>query len=167
MTTPEDRNRDRDEGGASTDPAGLTAASDPAGSGEPPEVEPPGPRRLYRSRHDRLIAGVCGGLGQYFDVDPVLVRLVFVVLFFASGLGLLAYIVLALVVPERPAGEAEPEPTSPVQLERARLIAALLLIGLGGLLLASNLDLIRWSQVQRFWPVLLIALGAALLLRRS
>ena len=57
------------------------------------------PSRLYRSRSQKMVAGVCGGLGEYFDVDPVLIRLLFVVTTFISGAGILAYIVLWIVVP--------------------------------------------------------------------
>src|SRR3712207_1294419 len=59
----------------------------------------PVPSRLYRSRSEKMIAGVAGGLGEYFDVDPVLIRLLFVVTAFISGAGILAYIVLWIVVP--------------------------------------------------------------------
>ncbi len=58
--------------------------------------------RLYRSRTDKVIAGVCGGLGEYIGVDPVLVRLFFVVLAVADGVGLLIYIIMMIAVPERP-----------------------------------------------------------------
>ncbi len=57
------------------------------------------PSRLYRSRSQKMIAGVSGGLGEYFDVDPILIRLLFVVTTFISGVGLLAYVVLWIVVP--------------------------------------------------------------------
>jgi phage shock protein C len=57
------------------------------------------PGRLYRSRSQKMIAGVSGGLGEYFDVDPVLIRLLFVVTAFISGVGILAYLVLWIVVP--------------------------------------------------------------------
>jgi len=64
-------------------------------------------RRLYRSRSDRMVAGVCGGLADYFDVDPTLVRVLAVLLTWATaGLGIVAYIVLAVVVPEEPPGYA-------------------------------------------------------------
>jgi phage shock protein C len=73
----------------------------------------PQAQRLYRSRQEKMAAGVCGGLAQYFNVDPVLVRVAFVALGVASGVGLLAYIILAIVVPERPADEPEPVLYSP------------------------------------------------------
>jgi phage shock protein C len=59
-------------------------------------------RRLYRSVKDRKIWGVCGGLGDYFGMDPVIMRVIFVVLIFASGAGLLIYLILAAVTPSEP-----------------------------------------------------------------
>jgi phage shock protein C len=60
-------------------------------------------KRLYRSTQERMFAGVCGGIAEYLDVDPTLVRLFFVALTLLSGgQGLLIYIVLMLVVPEQP-----------------------------------------------------------------
>src|SRR4051794_37597820 len=64
------------------------------------------PSRLYRSRSQKMIAGGCGGLGEYFDVDPVLIRLLFVITAFISGVGILAYIVLWIVLPFE--GDATP-----------------------------------------------------------
>ena len=57
-------------------------------------------RRLYKSRKDRFITGVCGGLAEYFDVDPTLVRIA-VALLCTTGTGFLIYIVAAVVMPER------------------------------------------------------------------
>ena len=56
-------------------------------------------KRLYRSETDRIIAGVCGGIAEYFDVDPVLIRVIAVVLFFAGLFGFLAYLVLWIIIP--------------------------------------------------------------------
>lgn len=61
-------------------------------------------KRLYRSRRDSVIAGVCGGIGQYFNIDPVLVRVIFVVAALAGGPGLLAYLLLWLIIPLEPVG---------------------------------------------------------------
>lgn len=57
-------------------------------------------KRLYRSRTNRQIAGVCGGLGEYFGIDPTLIRVLFVLAFLVAGQGLLLYIILWLVMPE-------------------------------------------------------------------
>ena len=59
-------------------------------------------KRLYRSRTDRKIAGVCGGLAKYFGWDPVIPRIVFVALFLGAGTGLLAYLICWLVIPMEP-----------------------------------------------------------------
>jgi phage shock protein C len=58
------------------------------------------PKRLFRSRKDRIIGGVCGGLGNYLSIDPVLVRVVWAILFFAAGVGFLAYILAWIIIPE-------------------------------------------------------------------
>ena len=57
-------------------------------------------KRLYRSRTNQIIGGVCGGLGDYFGIDPVLFRLAFVLLVLMFGTGVLAYIILWLIMPE-------------------------------------------------------------------
>jgi phage shock protein C len=60
-------------------------------------------KKLYRSRTDRMISGVCGGLGKYLGIDPTLIRLVFVLLLlFGVGSGLILYIILMFIVPEEP-----------------------------------------------------------------
>lgn len=59
-------------------------------------------KRLYRSRTDKSIAGVCGGLAAYFGIDPTLVRIIFVILTLMGGPGLLLYVVLWLIMPEAP-----------------------------------------------------------------
>lgn len=58
-------------------------------------------RKLHRSRQDSKIAGICGGLGDYFDIDPVFFRLVFLLSILFGGLGALAYIVMWIMVPEQ------------------------------------------------------------------
>ena len=63
----------------------------------------PAPRKLYRSRTDRSIAGICGGLGDYFDADPTLIRLLMLLLILFGGLSIWAYIILWIVIPEEPA----------------------------------------------------------------
>lgn len=60
-------------------------------------------KKLYRSRKNKKVGGVCGGIAEYFDLDPTLVRLGAVILIFIWGAGLLAYIVAWAIIPERPA----------------------------------------------------------------
>lgn len=59
-------------------------------------------KRLYKSRNDRKISGVCGGIADYFGIDPTLVRLGWVLFSLAYGSGIIAYIIFALVMPEEP-----------------------------------------------------------------
>ncbi len=59
-------------------------------------------KRLYRSRDERMIAGVAGGLAEYFGIDPTLVRLAFVAFTLAGGSGVLAYLILAIIMPLEP-----------------------------------------------------------------
>ena len=58
-------------------------------------------RKLYRSSRDRMLCGVCGGIGEYFHIDPTIIRLIWVILTIGGfGSGLLAYIVAAVIIPE-------------------------------------------------------------------
>lgn len=59
----------------------------------------PNMRRLYRNPNDRILGGVCSGLANYFDIDPVIVRLIFAILFLTGGIGLLAYIIAWIIIP--------------------------------------------------------------------
>ena len=61
-------------------------------------------KKLYRSEDNKIFLGICGGIGEYFSVDPVVIRVIFVGLIFAGFSGILAYIVAAFVVPKPPAG---------------------------------------------------------------
>ena len=59
-------------------------------------------KRLYRSRRERLVCGVCGGGAEYFNIDPTIVRLAFLLFVFCAGSGVLAYIIAAIVMPDDP-----------------------------------------------------------------
>lgn len=134
-------------------------------------------RRLFRKSKGKIIGGVSVGMGEYFDIDPVLIRILFVVLTFQGGVGILAYIILWIVVPMRlqpvgvtGAGEenmrtddfSEMDASSKKARSRKRdSIAGSILVGLGLLLLADNL--IPAISFENVWPVLLIAIGGGLL----
>jgi phage shock protein PspC (stress-responsive transcriptional regulator) len=123
------------------------------------EVNPPPrrPRRLLRSGDDRMIAGVAGGLGDYFDVDPVIFRIGLGVSIFFGGLGLIAYLALAVLVPS-----AEADGVRPAPAQRSRWIAAAaivvgacLVLSAGGGFLFGGPD---WGFL---WIVALAGVGAA------
>jgi phage shock protein PspC (stress-responsive transcriptional regulator) len=104
------------ESGAMPSPDDSLTPGDPLRPGgdappppPPPDPPPGGPRRLTRSRDDRLIGGVAGGLGRYFGIDPIMFRIGFVVASFFGGAGILAYLVLLAFVPaDGPAAEQGP-----------------------------------------------------------
>jgi phage shock protein C len=59
-------------------------------------------KRLYRSRKKKVVAGLCGGLGDYLDIDPVIIRIIFVLITIFHGIGLLIYIIMWIIVEEEP-----------------------------------------------------------------
>lgn len=63
-------------------------------------------KKLYKSRKNKMLDGVCGGIAEYFDIDPTLVRLGFAFVGLWAGCGLIAYIVAMIVIPRAPIGEA-------------------------------------------------------------
>lgn len=136
--------------------------------------------RLTRSSTDKIIAGVCGGLAEYLEIDPVLVRLAFIVLFFASGIGIPIYIILWIVMPQ---GENEAIVGSEViqknindigetvQSGARRLgkpgTVGLILLLLGAYFLLSEIGLFNWISGAVFWPLVIIGIGIYLLVKRS
>ena len=59
-------------------------------------------RRIYRSEENRIFAGVCGGFGEYFNIDPVIIRLVWILFVMAGGSGIILYIIAWLIIPKQP-----------------------------------------------------------------
>ncbi len=59
-------------------------------------------KRLRRSRSNRVIAGICGGIGDYFNIDPVIVRVIWLILVFGAGTGIIAYLLCWLIIPNEP-----------------------------------------------------------------
>lgn len=133
--------------------------------------------RLYRSTTDKVIGGVSGGLGVYLNIDPVIVRIMFVLLAVFGGSGVLVYIILWIVIPEQKysfgtkVGEEDndmktnPDPgADPLASSRKRnssLIAGIALIAFGLLFLLDRL--IPMYNLWDFWPLLLIVAGVLLI----
>jgi phage shock protein C len=122
-------------------------------------------RRLRRSP-DRMVAGVAGGIADYVQIDPTIVRLVFALLFIlGAGIPwLLVYVLLWILMPEASAGE------SPTRTENGAdpgLVFGVLLVGLGLLFLTNQFALARFvgfGAARAAWPLLLIGAGAMLFL---
>ena len=159
------------------------------------------PKRLYRSETDRMIAGVCGGLGEYFQIDPVIVRLIAVLLALASGgTAIIAYILLWIIIPTssrigaptqevmrenvesireraeefgqgvraafgqgQPTAEGQTQPTTAPS--GTWLVGALIIL-IGLIFLLQNFGVFWWWKWGYLWPVILILIGVALLVRR-
>jgi phage shock protein C len=149
------------------------------------------PRKLYRSQTNRMIAGVCGGLGDYLSIDPVFIRLFFVLLTLGQGAGVLIYLILWFVLPSQEVVEAggttgehiqqgatefaeraremgnELRESATASNPQARLFVGLILVLVGLVYLLRNLNIIwfQWLNFSVLWPFLLILGGAILLLR--
>ncbi|MDA8228475.1 MAG: PspC domain-containing protein [Desulfitobacterium hafniense] len=146
--------------------------------------------RLYRSGREKMLAGVCGGLADYFNVDVTLVRLVTLLAILMGGVGFLVYIVAWIIVPLNPAhqdlvlkapiiggeenihnaGSQESSPDTSFRRigsrgERSK-VAGLVLIGLGFLFLLDQWFPF-WFSFDKIWPVVLILIGAAIIWRRD
>lgn len=144
--------------------------------------------RLERSRVNRVISGVCGGIAEYLDIDATFVRVVMVILAFPFGIGVLLYFLLLFLMPNsgeaapfvRPVGGTAPidaaAPTSstpgprlsdPAEVERRRYGLGVLLVALGVLFLLGNLGVLRFIEWRVIWPLVLIAIGIYLVAQRS
>jgi phage shock protein C len=135
--------------------------------------EPPVPRRLHRSRRDRVFGGVCGGLAEYFGVDAVLVRIVAVALALSGGAGFLLYFIAWIAIPEGSPGEAGTSAsTTPVygpaaEADRVRsraaavTVAGAALVALGVLMLLNRV--LPWVDAALLWPLIVVGAGVAIL----
>ena len=127
-------------------------------------------RRLYRCRDNRILAGVAGGVAEYFDLDPSLVRILFFVSMFFGGIGLLLYIGMAIIVPLEPisaeaAAEAATLPEGHRHATRGSgrwtTLVGLGLILFGGLALVERF--VPALDVEHFVvPAVMIGIGAFL-----
>jgi len=130
-------------------------ATTPADQTEPAGPEPTAP--LRRSTEDKVVAGVCGGLGRYFGVDPIWFRIAFVVLTFGGGSGLLIYFLAWLLIPEQRPGETLGRGSSS---QDGSIIVGVALVAIGLMLLVNTL--VPWFD-RVMWPLVVIVAGLALL----
>ncbi len=116
-------------------------------------------KKLYRSNRDKMVAGVCGGIAEYFHVDSSLVRLLWVLMVVLGGTGVLLYIIGWIIIPEREDSETVESPViSPEgQTKTSSNLFGVLLIGVGIMLLLDTM--VPWRSLARFWPVVLIIAG--------
>lgn len=146
-------------------------------------------KTLYRSEINKIFGGVAGGLGEYFDIDPTIIRLLFVLLAIFGGSGLIIYLVLWILVPSasnrNASGEEYIQQNVSDIKQKAQKIAhdirfnrntpdkdksrswwAMIIIIVGFLFLFSNYGLLDFLDLRKLWPLVLIALGALLIMRK-
>ncbi len=114
----------------------MSSPSEPAGET---------PRRLYRSRSERMVSGVCGGLAEYFNVDPTLVRLAFVLLTLANGVGVILYIIAAFIVPLNPS--TTPIRGLPLEQIIPKNLATIITLAIGVIILIVGVSVLFFLTV--------------------
>ena len=132
-------------------------------------------KKIYRSRKDSIIGGVCGGIAEYFDIDPTLIRLLAILVVFLGGVGVIAYIIAWVIIPQNPEQEAKmdkkntPEEYVGADQEAGKednqryVWGGLILIFLGLFFLLRSF-FPRFILIN-FWPVILVIVGIALILQ--
>jgi phage shock protein C len=113
-------------------------------------------KRLYKSRSDKMLNGVCGGIAEYFQVDSTLVRLGFVFLIFLGGLGLLLYFIAMIIVPSDPTVSAAGTQPPPARSDAGK-VWGIVLIAIGGMVFLGNVGFPFWGWWHIPWGVLLPA----------
>lgn len=147
--------------------------------------------RLVRSETDKIVAGVCGGIAAYLNVDSILVRFAFLMLIFASGIGFPLYIILVFLMPEENSSPADSyhidsgieeeikiyddevaaikddeQPIKARSHPQGPIIFAIVLIAIGFYLLAQNMEFLGWFDIGWFGPLLIIGIGLYVIFRR-
>lgn len=149
------------------------------------------PKKLYRSSTDKVIAGVCGGLAKYLEIDSTLIRVIFILLLFMGGSGILLYIILIVIMPL----DSNPTKSQPINANEIAADAAdtiktaatdikehlhhennhswsfffgLVIVFIGVMTLSKNLFPAYhiFPPAQILWPIILIALGLFIVVRR-
>lgn len=139
-------------------------------------------RRLYRSQTQHLAGGVASGLAGYLGLDPSIIRLVFILMAIFGGSGIMIYLILWLVIPsqsdrgnnyvDKNAAEIKHKATSMARsfsksTNNAHKIGGIVLIGLGLMFLSNNFGFFTWLRFDKLWPLVIVALGVSVLLKRD
>ncbi len=126
-------------------------------------------KKLYRSQKNEILAGVCGGMAEYFDVDPMIMRILFIIGTVFGGIGLLIYIAAWILVPygnnDILQGEEYPKINGKINIKN---IFGVILLFIGFLILIENLNIFSFDKIWDVsWkygaPILLILLGMAII----
>lgn len=121
-------------------------------------------KKLTRSCTNNILGGVCRGLGEYFNIDPVIFRILFLVLLFVFGSGVLLYLIMWIIIPQQQLTFNEPvNNTEPKKTTDSDLLAGITLICLGTIFLLRYF--VSWISFSKLWPILLIAFGIFMIIR--
>jgi len=149
-------------------------------------------KRLYRSRKDYMIAGVCGGIAEYFEVDSTLVRLLTVLVFLLGGAGLLVYLIAWVIIPKNPEQVSDDafdkreefkdrvkkgaedvieevkehfdsESHSHVSRKNEKLLGGIIIIVIGIIFLLNSF--FPWIAIGNLWPLILIVVGLIIIVQ--
>jgi phage shock protein PspC (stress-responsive transcriptional regulator) len=144
---------------------------------QPPSERPPeAPARVLTRSHDRMLGGVAGGLADYFDLDPTIVRLALVLTaLVSSGIVVIAYVAMWIIMPEAPSSivpglAAAPPAAAGRSGVNGAMVLGLILVAAGGFALLDRFPLFHmfgWGMARVWWPALLIAVGLALIFARA
>lgn len=138
-------------------------------------------KKLQRDEHRKTIAGVCAGLADYFGVDVILIRVLFILALLFKGGGLLVYVILWIVMPPKPflfndltvdytvppTSNPNPFQNMPAKKNSGALIGGLILVFFGSFLLLEEFNLLPNLDFGKLWPIILIAIGLGLLLKSN
>jgi phage shock protein C len=128
-------------------------------------------KKLYRNQTNKVIAGVCSGLGEYLHVDTTVVRLIWILLTVLGGAGIIAYILAYFIIPEKPIESGQASPPQIHDFTAVRIFG-FLFVGAGVAILLDNLDILSfhrwWRMSEEFvFPGLLILAGIYFLTKRN
>jgi phage shock protein C len=123
--------------------------------------------KVLRSNKDFVIAGVCGGLAEYFKIDPIIIRIIFIVLSFGGGSGILIYVILWLVLPMQSGIKKENLSNFRTNIKNnmtSKSFVGLIILLVGVVALLNQIIPIKWDI---FWPIILILVGLFFIFRKK
>lgn len=142
---------------------------------------------LYRSEINKVIGGVAGGLGEYFNIDPTIIRIIFILMTVFGGSGVIVYIILWLIIPSKSQLSRNSQDTIRSNIEdmksttqtfahnlgqpqsnqqNSKFWWAIIIVLLGFFFLMNNFGLLEPLELDKLWPLLLIVFGLVVLLRK-
>jgi len=123
-------------------------------------------RRIYRSKKNRMIAGVCGGIAEYLNIDPAIVRLIMALLVLANGLGIILYILAVIIIPEKPEETVETGTTTYIETHSpATLGIILIIIGIVAIIWTAGFPWLHMVSPGVFIGVVVLIAGLYFLIR--